>query len=31
MPRYLKDGFFESKFIVNFSQLLLTNISPDPR
>ena len=25
-----QDGFFESKFIINFSQLLLTNISPDP-
>ena len=24
------NGFFESKFILNFSQLLLTNISPDP-
>jgi hypothetical protein len=25
-----RDGFFESKFIVKFSQLLLDNISPDP-
>ena len=26
-----KNGFFENKFIINFSQLLLINISPDPR
>jgi len=25
-----KNGFFESKFIINFAQLLLLNISPDP-
>ena len=25
-----QDGFFQSKFIIQFSQLLLTNISPDP-
>ena len=25
-----QDGFFDSKFIINFSQLLLINISPDP-
>ena len=26
-----KNGFFENKFIITFSQLLLINISPDPR
>ena len=25
-----RDGFFESQFIIQFSQLLLTNISPNP-
>tara|TARA_B100001093_G_scaffold384215_1_gene369926 strand:- start:2531 stop:3655 length:1125 start_codon:yes stop_codon:yes gene_type:complete len=25
-----RDGFFESKFIINFSQLLLNNIAPNP-
>ena len=25
-----KDGFFESKFVIAFAEILLTNISPDP-